>query len=160
MPAFTDVQIKAAFWSKVEKTEGCWLWKASKFKNGYGQFRRSDGGCLAHRFAYQWAYGSIPAGTEVDHVCGNRACVNPAHLQAVNHAVNLRRGNTFASKNAAKTECSRGHPFAGDNLFINVRGGRVCRICANARVLRLKQTNEGYRLRQKAANEKWRLTHA
>jgi len=68
------------FWSKVNKTNGCWLWLAGKHSYGYGLFY-SDGKCVrAHRFAWESVYGPIPDGLFVLHECDNPPCVNPAHL--------------------------------------------------------------------------------
>ncbi len=79
------------FWSKVTKTETCWLWTASKNSAGYGVLGiggRSGKMHLAHRLSYELAYGEIPAGKLVDHICRTRNCVNPAHLRPVSKKQN------------------------------------------------------------------------
>lgn len=68
------------FWDKVEKTETCWLWTASKFPRGYGRFRVNGADDGAHRFSYRLHYGDFSAGLLVCHACDVPACVNPAHL--------------------------------------------------------------------------------
>lgn len=144
------------FWAKVTKTESCWLWTGGKTIGGYGTFGVSAGvSKLAHRFAYELSTGPIPAGYDIDHLCRTRHCVNPAHLEAVSHRVNMLRGDTCVARNAAKTRCRRGHELAGDNLRMNARGDRVCRLCANLRVLELKRTNPEYARRQKALLREW-----
>lgn len=75
------------FWLKVDKSGDCWLWKAGRDTNGYGAFERNT----AHRTAYELSVGPIPDGLEIDHLCHVKACVNPAHLEAVTHRVNLGR---------------------------------------------------------------------
>jgi hypothetical protein len=89
------------FWAKVDKSAGpggCWLWTAGKQGAGYGQFFWAGGKYLAHRFAYEMAFGPVPEGRQIDHVwargCRHRHCVNPAHLEAVTLEENVRRAQT------------------------------------------------------------------
>ena len=79
------------FWSKVEKSETCWLWTGAKINSGYGLFSVNDRRVLAHRFAYELLIGPIPAGLTVDHLCYIRACIRPDHLEAVTMGENTRR---------------------------------------------------------------------
>jgi hypothetical protein len=82
------------FWRKVNKTETCWLWTAGKAYWGYGWFgvaHRTP--VLAHRYSWELANGPVPEGLELDHLCRVTACVNPAHLEPVTHAENVRRGD-------------------------------------------------------------------
>ena len=76
------------FWSHVLKTKTCWLWTASVNSRGYGTSMR---GQLVHRISYRLIKGEIPGGLEIDHICSNKRCVNPEHLEAVSHLVNMRR---------------------------------------------------------------------
>jgi hypothetical protein len=114
---------------------GCWLWTGQLQPNGYPRFMvgsRSDGTrkkTLAHRWSYEHFKGPIPAGLTIDHLCTQPACVNPEHLEAVPHAINLRRGDTIAARNAQVTHCPQGHPYEGDNLVIDHKGARTCRTC-------------------------------
>ncbi len=77
---------------------------------------------------YEWFTGPIPAGMEIDHLCRNRACAAPAHLEAVTHHENLLRDETLTAANAAKTHCKRGHLFDEANTMV-YRGSRFCLTC-------------------------------
>lgn len=132
---------RAAFWSRVDMSAGlfgCWEWTGGKSDTGYGAFEL-DGAVNAHRFAYISRVGPIPAGLELDHLCRNRACVNPAHLEAVPHRVNVTRGDwragvdASAAKNRAKPHCPRGHPYDAANTIQRRSGWRDCRECDKAR---------------------------
>lgn len=120
------------FWIKVDKQDDCWLWCGAINQDGYGVYS----GRVAHRIAFKLVRGDIPAGTEIDHLCRRRNCVNPAHLDPVTHAVNIVRGDystvdrtRLGRIQREKTHCPQGHPYTGDNLKIGWRGARVCRIC-------------------------------
>lgn len=117
------------FWSKVNKTETCWLWSASTNSDGYGQFWLDKRMVKAHVVAYEILVGSKPEGTELDHTCRVKSCVNPKHLEAVTHKENTLRGISIPALNAAKTHCKRGHEFKGLNLYVKPSGERVCREC-------------------------------
>ena len=89
---------------------------------------------MSHRLAYELEIGPIPAGLEIDHLCRVRNCVNPAHLEPVTHAENIRRGTGPLAENARKTECVHGHPLEGANLYVRPGDGhRQCRACNTAR---------------------------
>lgn len=78
--------------------------------------------------------GPIPEGLVIDHLCRNRGCVNPDHLEAVTQRENILRGEGLAAANARKTHCPKGHPYSGENLYVVPSSGRrQCRICADAR---------------------------
>lgn len=113
------------FWSKVEKTETCWLWTGGRQSSGYGSLTFDGAHKLAHRVAYELSVGPIPEGLHVDHLCRTRDCVNPAHLEAVSPRENQRRG----IKGALTTHCPSGHAYDEANTRI-YRGMRYCRECA------------------------------
>lgn len=114
---------------------GCWEWTAAK-RNGYGTIHTGsvkDGTkrmSMAHRVMYEQTTGvEIPDGLEIDHLCMNKVCVNPDHLEAVTPRVNKLRADGFAGLNARKTLCVRGHLFDEENTRIEYRGRRRCRTC-------------------------------
>lgn len=120
------------FWSNVDKDSGdCWVWMRGKTTAGYGETWDGERVLYTHRFAYELLVGPIPEGLELDHLCRNRACCNPAHLEPVTHAENMRRApmSGIAAVNAAKTHCVRGHEFNEKNTSYRKRGNRVCLIC-------------------------------
>lgn len=107
----------------------CWNSKTVS-ANGYGTvFWLNGGHMLPHRAAYILAVGEIPAGHEIDHLCRNRRCCNPLHLEAVTRGENLRRGDTFAARKSRQTHCKRGHRFTPENTYVSSRGERGERIC-------------------------------
>jgi len=121
------------FWTYVELTDTCWLWTGGKKGEGYGNYPTgADRGLerYAHRFAWQHCMGEIPAGYELDHICGIRNCVNPEHLQLVERGFNgLQGGKNSANKREAKTHCKRGHEFIEGNTYVRPDGSRVCKKC-------------------------------
>lgn len=132
------------FWDKVKRNSGtygksndypteCWVWIAAKTSDGYGRFRLGNTHVMAHRFAYETEVGTILPGQTMDHLCRNRACVRPEHLEPVSMRENLLRGDTFQAKNAAKTHCKYGHEFSAKNTAYNKVGGRICILCRRAR---------------------------
>lgn len=120
----------------AENAAGCWIWQRAVNKDtGYGAFRLSAPKrqtVTAHRYAYMAYVGEVPEGLELDHLCRVRECVNPAHLEAVTRQVNQLRGEGQGGRNARKAECPQGHPYEGDNLYVDPSGGRRCNECRRA----------------------------
>lgn len=120
---------------------GCWLWTGAKDPEGYGRYRigKKIGGTGAtigaHRFVFERFRGPIPSGLCIDHLCRVTSCVNPDHLEAVTHRVNILRGVGASAQNIRKTACKRGHPLAalGAASKQGSRGHRHCPECHRQR---------------------------
>ena len=126
-----------------EPNTGCWLWLGHVKANGYGTINvKVDDRWLtqnAHRVSYEAFIGPVPDGSDLDHTCRLRCCVNPGHLEPVSRSENLRRSPLMA-RQADKATCPNGHPYSG----VNSRGARVCRTCMTeaARRSRLKRESK------------------
>ena len=133
------------FAAKIALTEsGCIEWIASRNNHGYGTFAAGgDVFTVAHRWSYEYHVGPIPDGLHLDHLCRNRACVNPDHLEPVTCRTNLLRASGGPAINGTKTHCPQGHPYAGANLSITrTTGHRVCITCRRANERRRRLTRK------------------
>jgi hypothetical protein len=128
------------FWAKVEKNDGCWLWRGATAggRLKYGRFVRTAGrGTMqAHRFSFMVAFGWLPTRGVVAHKCDTPLCVRPDHLMAMTQAENVRdmiaKGrarNPLAEAHSAKTHCVNGHAFDEENTYVTPSGARYCRAC-------------------------------
>jgi hypothetical protein len=143
-PSLLDRMMKS--YTVNDKT-GCWDWKLSLNKFGYGQVRlrhpeRRMG--RAHRVMYELLKGNIEEGLHLDHLCRNRKCINPDHLEPVTGRTNYLRGMSIPAQNHKKTHCLRNHPLSGYNLMVFGKR-RTCRECC-------VQRNKEWKLRVKQAN--------
>lgn len=115
---------------------GCWNWLGTKNESGYGglwnPFTKK---CQkAHRVTYEFVKGPIATGLTIDHLCRNKSCVNPEHLEAVTLKENIRRSGSLTAVHSQKTHCIHGHPFSGSNLkFGKTDGKRICITCERER---------------------------
>lgn len=129
--AHGDSRLPERFWAKTQiSANGCWEWTAQIAHHGYARYSFNGRTSKAHRVAYEQLVGPIPAGLVIDHLCRVRHCVNPAHLEPVTNAENLRRGEWVLPTRVAalRTHCRQGHAYA-EHGAPDVRGGRRCRAC-------------------------------
>lgn len=118
----------ARFASYCKPDGECIVWTGGKTK-GYGKFTANGRKVLAHRWAYERAFGPLPGGLDLDHLCRNPACVNVEHLEAVSHRENVIRGIGPSAAAARRTGCPQGHPYDEENTYVTPGGVRHCREC-------------------------------
>jgi hypothetical protein len=120
-----DRKAKARFWRKVSPAPSheCWLWRGAVGNSGYGNVGRNKVTFLAHRLGYEFTYGPVPVGLDLDHLCRVKLCVNPVHLEPVTFLVNMRR--RYALNPDTRPEyCLRGHRWTEFNTYIIPSNGR------------------------------------
>ena len=150
------------FWEKVSKNGSipkgrpglgpCWEGNAGVTAQGYGGFHPSKTVTeLAHRWSYREFYGSLDVALVVDHLCRNRLCVNPGHLEQVPNEENLRRGAGYGLQNGMRSHCRNGHEYTPANTYTQPDGNIRCRACARIRDARPERNAT---LRRKIYNER------
>lgn len=117
------------FYDSISEDDGCWNWGGTVMKNGYGYLHVSGKNVRAHRWSYEHHVGPIPDGLVIDHLCRNKLCVNPEHLEPVTPGENVRRG----LRGILRTHCAQGHEMTEENTYMASKVGgytqRVCRTC-------------------------------
>lgn len=128
----------------VIQENGCWDWVGSTSR-GYGYMAVGGKLKLVTRHLYERDKGPIPKGLCLDHLCKRPICVNPDHLQPVTWRENLMRGDTWTSRNAAKTHCDHGHEYTPENTYRDRTGWRRCRECTR------QKNKAAYHIRKRRA---------
>jgi len=143
------------FWGKVDRSGGadaCWRW-TGRLDNGYGRFHMDSPrlNARAHRVAYEMSIGPIPLGLTLDHLCRNRACVNPSHLEPVTWGENVLRGSGPTARHAKTTHCPHGHPYDAKNTYVSPKNDRRCRECDHVAKREARRKASAVRLAKAAA---------
>ena len=134
------------FWGSVhyQLDSKCWEWQGSKYPNGDGQCYMPGMTRYAHKVSYIQCIGEVPEGLDLDHLCRNRLCVNPAHLEPVTRQTNVLRGIGFIPEKARATHCNYGHEYTEINTYRAPNQTRHCKICRRRRCLEsYYRTKEG-----------------
>lgn len=140
----------------VDPATGCWNWDRAQDGHGYGQYLHpvTKTNTHPHRYLYEREFGPIPDGLQIDHLCRNRLCVNPSHMEAVTPRENILRGVGSSAVAARKTHCVRGHEFAPENTHITTQGARACITCRHL----YRQTPEFKRKRSEYRRQRYAST--
>lgn len=125
-PTPTPEQLYLRFWSRVDKTDTCWNWTAGTYNEGYGVFVIKSQSYTVHRLSYEMEHGPIEPGLHIHHICENKLCVRPDHLEAITPGA-----HNGIHKRATATHCPQGHPYSEDNLAWTGpdKRWRRCRTC-------------------------------
>jgi hypothetical protein len=133
MITVSDAEI-SKFMSQVELAPtGCWIWTGIKTVKGYGRFKFQYKDWRAHRWIYNFMAGELDSNLVIDHLCHNKLCVNPFHLEQVTDQVNEER----KVLGLRRTHCYRGHEYTPENTYVRAYG-RGCRTCARESYSRRK----------------------
>lgn len=128
-------------WPRIDASADCWEWTGATTK-GYGVIFVGGYPHMAytHRVVWERLVGPIEDDYELDHLCRNKVCANPDHLELVSHKTNVLRGWSDPARRARKTQCKRGHAFTDKNTYVTPSGHRQCRTCHR------DQMREAYRV--------------
>lgn len=146
MKAMTIERAHARIYERLAVVGACWVW-LGRAERGYGytDLKQSDGRWKkhrVHRVVYEDLVGPIPPGLVLDHLCRNKLCALPTHLEAVDDRTNVLRGIGVTAQNARKTHCKNGHELNEANLYRGYRRHRECRTCSRERERRFRLAGE------------------
>jgi HNH endonuclease len=99
---------------RVDRESDCWVWVGARHPRGYGQFSANGFKVYAHRYLFEYVNGPVPLGLELDHLCVNKSCIRPKHLEAVTHAENMCRA---ADRGVWDRERNGNAKLTEDNVF-------------------------------------------
>lgn len=141
-----DSHAPEGYYPHWEEDEPCWLFAGSIDPKGYGTVFNNGKNLKAHRVMYESEIGEIPDGLIIDHLCRVRACINPAHMEVVDNATNVMRGEAPSAQNARKTHCKKGHELIGENIRLRNNGWRICKVCQSGwqRIYMAKRNSTSY----------------
>lgn len=122
--------------NRLTSVNDCWTYPPNEKITGYSRVMHNRKRQMTHRAVYELLVGTVPKYLELDHLCRNRACINPDHLEPVTKKENVLRGEGYMAKNARKTHCKNGHEFTAENTYIPPKRSnrRDCKACRNTRV--------------------------
>ncbi len=127
-----EEKLKSFLISRIKKIGNCWIWQNPTLNTyGYAQIHYKNKRILVHRLSYELFKGQLTTGLVIDHLCRNKLCINPEHLELVTIKENILRGFGPTAINKRKTQCKRGHKLENYNLIVRRNGSRVCRTCKN-----------------------------
>ena len=149
-----DESAVGRFWDNVDRRgdTDCWPWRRPLSKAGYGVLSVRGARVYSHRLSWRIAHGAWPAqGLVIDHLCRNRACQNPAHMEVVTRTENVMRGHAPTIQLARENRCIRGHEFTPENTLIVNDRGKSRRQCKKCNVIRVGACKRRRRERERLA---------
>jgi hypothetical protein len=150
-PARNRSMVMAASYHALMGGDGCWLWLGEINHSGYGLAYYNGRAYRAHRALYEVVNGPVPDGKQLDHLCRNRACVRPSHLEPVTNWENTLRGKNMTAENVRKTHCPRGHSYDSVRKRPGKTDARRCSTCDAAAKARSRPKEHARRRARRAA---------